>query len=126
MTWCAQEAAFCLAWHDVSAQLKPGPFLEAHVAIVCREILFGLEYLHGLNKIHRDIKGVPDLPCSVQWVVIVRTAANILISASGKVKLADFGVAAQLSHNKSRRNTFVGTPFWMACAISAILACRGH
>lgn len=77
--------------------LKPGPFSEHHIAIVLRELLYGLEYLHIEGKIHRDIK-----------------AANILLSGEGKVKIADFGVAAQLSNNKSRRNTFVGTPFWMA------------
>lgn len=80
-----------------SPQLKPGCFNEAHVAIVCRELLLGLDYLHNEGKIHRDVK-----------------AANVLLSQTGKVKLADFGVAAQLVNIKSQRNTFVGTPFWMA------------
>ncbi|KAJ4307832.1 Serine/threonine-protein kinase PAK 6 [Neodidymelliopsis sp. IMI 364377] len=77
--------------------MKPGALAEAEIAIMLKELLMGLSYLHEDHKLHRDIK-----------------AANILVSATGQVKLADFGVSGQLSATMTKKNTFVGTPFWMA------------
>ena len=74
---------------------------EPSVAYILKNVLQGLEYLHSLKIIHRDIK-----------------AANILITKDCVIKLADFGVSGEMM-GKSGRKTFVGTPYWMAPEIIA-------
>ena len=76
--------------------MKAGPLQEGEIAAVLREVLSGLVFLHGAHVVHRDIK-----------------AANILINAAGKVKIADFGVARELNATK-RKFSVVGSPYWMA------------
>ncbi|KAJ9662300.1 Serine/threonine-protein kinase PAK 6 [Neophaeococcomyces mojaviensis] len=92
--WIVME--FC-SGGSCSDLMRPGLITEDYISIITRELLMGLDYLHSDKKLHRDIK-----------------AANVLLGANGQVKLADFGVSGQLSATMTKKNTFVGTPFWMA------------
>jgi serine/threonine-protein kinase 24/25/MST4 len=74
-----------------------GPLQENDVAFIIRELLLALQYLHGERKIHRDVK-----------------ASNLLVGRDGSIKLADLGVAGQLTESVDKRQTKIGTPFWMA------------
>lgn len=84
--------------------MKPDYIPEGYIAIILREVLLGLAYLHAEGKIHRDIKGL-----SLIHTTDV-TAANLLLTEAGEVKLADFGVSGQLTSSMTKKNTFVGTP----------------
>lgn len=77
--------------------LQSGPVEESIIAYICREVLQGLAALHALKRVHRDIK-----------------SDNTLLDMDGSVKVADFGFCAELTRSSGKRNTVVGTPFWMA------------
>jgi len=82
---------------DVLEQYEHVKMNEGQISYVCAQTLKALSYIHSHHRIHRDIK-----------------SDNILINTQGEIKLADFGYAAQLTQDKQKRNTVVGTPYWMA------------
>ncbi|KAM5324067.1 STE20-like serine/threonine-protein kinase isoform 2-T2 [Glossophaga mutica] len=73
------------------------PLTESQIQVVCRQTLEALNYLHDNKIIHRDLK-----------------AGNILLTLDGDIKLADFGVSAKNTRTIQRRDSFIGTPYWMA------------
>ncbi|OCH88887.1 Pkinase-domain-containing protein [Obba rivulosa] len=95
--WIVMEYAQGGSVRTLMKACKDGVIEEKYVSVITREVLTGISYLHKSNIIHRDLK-----------------AANILITAAGKVMICDFGVSALLVTASSKRNTLVGTPHWMA------------
>jgi len=95
--WVAMElmGGGCLT--EILDQFESVQMTEPQIAKVARDTLAGLAYIHSMHRVHRDIK-----------------SDNILLGSDGSVKIADFGYAAQLTKSKQKRNTIVGTPYWMA------------
>ncbi|XP_075936245.1 TRAF2 and NCK interacting kinase b isoform X4 [Anarhichas minor] len=100
--WLVMEFCGAGSITDLIKNTKGNSLKEEWIAYVCREILRGLTHLHQHKVIHRDIKG-----------------QNVLLTENAEVKLVDFGVSAQLDRTVGRRNTFIGTPYWMAPEVIA-------
>ncbi|XP_044735718.1 serine/threonine-protein kinase mig-15 isoform X5 [Chrysoperla carnea] len=100
--WLVMEYCGAGSVTDLVKSTKGQSLREEWIAYICREILRGLSYLHSNKVIHRDIKG-----------------QNVLLTDNAEVKLVDFGVSAQLDRTIGRRNTFIGTPYWMAPEVIA-------
>eukprot|EP01117_Protostelium_nocturnum_P005559 TRINITY_DN200_c0_g1_i2.p1 TRINITY_DN200_c0_g1~~TRINITY_DN200_c0_g1_i2.p1 ORF type:complete len:423 (+),score=84.82 TRINITY_DN200_c0_g1_i2:162-1430(+) len=95
--WVAMEfmGGGCLS--DIIELFDQLKMEEPQISYCCREALKALNYIHEKQNIHRDIK-----------------SDNMLLSLDGNLKVADFGYAAELNQKKQKRNTVVGTPYWMA------------
>ncbi|KAL0106614.1 hypothetical protein PUN28_016352 [Cardiocondyla obscurior] len=100
--WLVMEYCGAGSVTDLVKSTKGQSLKEEWIAYISREILRGLSYLHSNKVIHRDIKG-----------------QNVLLTDNAEVKLVDFGVSAQLDRTIGRRNTFIGTPYWMAPEVIA-------
>ncbi|XP_049341339.1 mitogen-activated protein kinase kinase kinase kinase 4 isoform X5 [Astyanax mexicanus] len=100
--WLVMEFCGAGSITDLVKNTKGNSLKEDWIAYISREILRGLAHLHAHHVIHRDIKG-----------------QNVLLTENAEVKLVDFGVSAQLDRTVGRRNTFIGTPYWMAPEVIA-------
>jgi len=95
---------------DLIKSSKAGCIKEEWISYICKEILQGLNHLHKNKVIHRDIKGASLLMLHIRKFL----GQNVLLTDNAEVKLVDFGVSAQLDRTVGRRNTFIGTPYWLA------------
>ncbi|KAE9395007.1 Pkinase-domain-containing protein [Gymnopus androsaceus JB14] len=95
--WIVMELAQGGSVLSLMKASRDGCLEERFVSVIIREVLVALSYLHKVPVIHRDMK-----------------AANVLVTAVGKVMICDFGVSALLATTSSKRNTLTGTPYWMA------------
>uniref|UniRef100_A0A4W5KE27 non-specific serine/threonine protein kinase n=1 Tax=Hucho hucho TaxID=62062 RepID=A0A4W5KE27_9TELE len=100
--WLVMEYCGAGSVTDLVKKTKGNCLKEDWIAYICREVLRGLSHLHLHHVIHRDIKG-----------------QNVLLTENAEVKLVDFGVSAQLDRTIGKRNTFIGTPYWMAPEVIA-------
>ncbi|CAB1336994.1 unnamed protein product [Coregonus sp. 'balchen'] len=100
--WLVMEYCGAGSVTDLVKKTKGNCLKEDWIAYICREVLRGLSHLHSYHVIHRDIKG-----------------QNVLLTENAEVKLVDFGVSAQLDRTVGKRNTFIGTPYWMAPEVIA-------
>eukprot|EP00118_Oscarella_pearsei_P013762 m.113505 g.113505 ORF g.113505 m.113505 type:complete len:866 (+) comp37460_c0_seq2:63-2660(+) len=100
--WLVMEYCGAGSVTDLVRSTKARTMREDCLAYISREILKGLSHLHKHKVIHRDIKG-----------------QNVLLTDNADVKLVDFGVSAQLDRTIGKRNTFIGTPYWMAPEVIA-------
>uniref|UniRef100_A0A8C1KA39 non-specific serine/threonine protein kinase n=1 Tax=Cyprinus carpio TaxID=7962 RepID=A0A8C1KA39_CYPCA len=83
---------YCLCLSELDRGLE-----EPQIQVICKQMLEALQYLHSMKIIHRDLK-----------------AGNILLTLDGDIRLADFGVSAKNTKTLQRRDSFIGTPYWMA------------
>lgn len=86
--------AGCLT--DILDEFQDVQMTEPEIARVAHDVLEGLAHMHSMHFVHRDIK-----------------SDNVLLNSKGEIKLADFGFSAELTQEKLKRTSVIGTPYWM-------------
>ncbi|PAA68545.1 hypothetical protein BOX15_Mlig006021g1 [Macrostomum lignano] len=103
--WLCLEYCKFGALDSIMIELDKG-LAEPQIRMVCREVTDGLKYLHSQGVIHRDLK-----------------AGNVLLTSEAVIKLADFGVSAMGDSPEVKRNSFIGSQYWMA---PEVMACETY